>query len=196
MKKTSRGLRRCRSIPGKPVYSMVLIFLFAVALFPFGTAAVRAAPAPTIYSITPFSGNVGTEVIIAGADFQASQNDSYVAFGQVKATQYVSWSDSQVKCNVPEGTWGQVEVTVTTDTGTSNTVAFTAPTLRPCVPQSHSQQIEQPRASVCCGRHNRAIECECELVFHSDFHPMRDSTDRCTYTPTMCRPSLRGSFGM
>jgi hypothetical protein len=126
--KTSRNRKRCRSIPGKVVSSLALVFLFAMVLLPFGTAAASAAPVPTIYSITPFSGYVGTEVILAGADFQASQNDSYVSFGQVRAMEYTSWSDSQIKCKVPEGTWGQVEVTVTTDGGTSNTVTFTAPT--------------------------------------------------------------------
>ena len=129
MKMISRGGRRCRSMPGKTLASPALILLIAMALLPLGASAASAAAVPTIYSITPFSGYVGTEVIIAGADFQASQKDSYVSFGQVKATDYVSWLDSQVKCKVPQGTWGQVEVTVTTDAGTSNAVLFTAPTL-------------------------------------------------------------------
>ena len=91
---------------------------------------VKSAPqGPSITSISPISGSVGTTVTIKGANFGASRGTSYVKFNTQKAAtaDYVSWSDSQIKVKVPSGaTTGPV--TVTTSGGTSNGGTFTVET--------------------------------------------------------------------
>ena len=62
---------------------------------------------------------------VTGTGFGSPQGTSYVSFGSVKATSYTSWSDTQVACKVPSGVSGSVNVTLTTDGGTSNSKSFT-----------------------------------------------------------------------
>ncbi len=87
-------------------------------------------PAPTITSIDPTSGDVDEVVTLDGADFRALRfAGSYVSFGDMRATDYISWSDTQIVCRVPAGVGGTVPVTVTTGGGTSNAVDFTGPSI-------------------------------------------------------------------
>ncbi|NPV58246.1 MAG: hypothetical protein HPY75_01120 [Actinobacteria bacterium] len=90
----------------------------------FTLKEVPQPQAPAITSIAPDKGEAGTEVTIAGTDFGDTRGSSYVSFGSVQATQYLSWSDTQIKVKVPAGVFGTVEVTVTTSAGTSNAVEF------------------------------------------------------------------------
>ncbi len=83
-------------------------------------------PAPDIVSISPSSGEAGAQVIIAGRDYGEAQDTSRVFFGEVQATEYISWSDSEIRVGVPGGVEGEVMVTVTTPQGTSNPIAFDA----------------------------------------------------------------------
>jgi len=81
---------------------------------------------PTITSIVPSSGVVGTIVTIKGSNFGASRGTSYVKFNTTNATttDYVSWSNTEIKIRVPSGaTTGPV--TVATVGGTSNSKTFT-----------------------------------------------------------------------
>ncbi len=79
---------------------------------------------PDIVSLNPASGPVGTEVTLVGCDFGSGQGSSYISFGPVVASDYLSWSDSQIICRVPQGVSGEVQVTVTTVEGSSNPLAF------------------------------------------------------------------------
>ena len=81
---------------------------------------------PTISSINPNSGVIGSEVSISGSNFGTSQGDSYLTFDDVRATTITSWSDTLIKVKVPPGINGLVQVAVITPAGTSNTVSFTA----------------------------------------------------------------------
>jgi len=84
---------------------------------------------PTITSISPTAGEAGTtEVTIKGTGFGAARGTSSVSFGTAKVTGYTSWSDTEIKCTAPSGISGKVDVTVTTDTGTSNSKTFTVTT--------------------------------------------------------------------
>ncbi len=83
-------------------------------------------PAPSITSVDPTSGLVGSEVTIIGTDFGGSQGSSYVSFGTLPAISYSSWSDTEIRCLVPAGAVGPLSLTVTTLYGTSNEVDFTA----------------------------------------------------------------------
>ena len=88
-------------------------------------------PSPQITAINPVSGDVGTEVTLTGSNFGATKGSSTVAFGDklVPAASMVSWSDTQIKCKVPDGVSGKVMVAVTTPLGgASNGVAFIAGT--------------------------------------------------------------------
>ncbi len=79
---------------------------------------------PYVDSLSPGHGFIGTEVTISGGFFGSAQGGSYVSFGLVKATQYTSWSDTQIKCMVPSGAFAMVDLTVTTSIGTSSVVSF------------------------------------------------------------------------
>ena len=81
-------------------------------------------PAPCISSAAPASGPKGTEVTIKGSGFMEAQGYSLVSFGPVNATEYVSWSDTELVCRVPSMSPGAVQLTVTTTNGTSNTLDF------------------------------------------------------------------------
>jgi hypothetical protein len=87
----------------------------------FTTAADTSAP--TVTSLNPASGVVGTPVTIVGANFGATQGTSTVTFNGIAATP-TSWSATSVVVKVPAGaTTGNVVVTV--GGAASNGVSFT-----------------------------------------------------------------------
>ncbi|HEY2361274.1 MAG TPA: IPT/TIG domain-containing protein, partial [Candidatus Angelobacter sp.] len=85
-----------------------------------------AAVAPTITSLTPASGPIGTSVAIAGTNFGAAQGTSTVTFGGISATP-TSWSNTSIVVPVPSGVaLGAISVVVSVPgAGTSNSVTFT-----------------------------------------------------------------------
>src|SRR5207253_9061566 len=79
-------------------------------------------PPPSISSLSPTSGAVGTSVTITGTNFGASQGTSTVTFNGTSATP-TSWSATSIVVPVPSGgTTGNVVVTVSGQA--SNGVAF------------------------------------------------------------------------
>jgi IPT/TIG domain len=88
---------------------------------------IFVSQAPSITSVTPNSGPVGTSVTIAGSNFGSSQGSSTVTFNGTSAGTAPSWSATSITVNVPTGaTTGNVVVTVG---GTaSNGVSFTVTT--------------------------------------------------------------------
>jgi O-glycosyl hydrolase len=71
-----------------------------------------ATPAPSITSLSPNSGAVGTAVTITGANFGTTQGTSTVTFGGVKAAP-TKWSGTSIVAPVPAGAvTGNVVVTV------------------------------------------------------------------------------------
>ena len=84
------------------------------------------ANAPTIATLSPASGSVGTAVTISGANFGATKGTSVVRFNGTVGTP-TSWSASAIVVPVPAGaTTGPVVVTV--NSAASNGVTFTVPT--------------------------------------------------------------------
>ncbi len=83
-----------------------------------------ALPVPTITSISPAKGPAGTEVTIQGQDFRGERMSGYVTFGAIQATEYTAWSEGEIKCLVPPGGTGPMDVWVTTAGGASNRVDF------------------------------------------------------------------------
>ena len=80
-------------------------------------------PAPTISGLSPSTGPSGTSVVVAGANFGASQGNSSITFNGVTGTP-TSWSSTQIVAPAPIGTiTGNVVVTVSNLS--SNGLAFT-----------------------------------------------------------------------
>jgi uncharacterized protein (TIGR02145 family) len=111
-------------------YRFFVLSLFLLA-FLFGCVDDNSSnPAKTaqITSISPTSGFVGDEITITGINFGTTQGTSYVTFNITKATEIISWSDTQIKVNVPSGaTTGKVSVT--TNGTKSNEVDFEVKTI-------------------------------------------------------------------
>jgi IPT/TIG domain-containing protein len=95
-------------------------------------------PAPSITSLSPTSGPVGTAVTITGVNFGATQGTSTVSFNGAAATA-TSWSSTSIVAPVPTGaTTGNVTVTVGGQT--SNGVIFTIAAAPPPGTITHLQQ--------------------------------------------------------
>ncbi len=87
---------------------------------------------PYITSITPTTGDIGTELTITGGNFGSASEDGSVYFGTVQAkgevgasgSDYISWTDTQIKVKIPAETVpGTVAVKVYNGTtGTYSTV--------------------------------------------------------------------------
>ncbi|HKV25954.1 MAG TPA: Ig-like domain-containing protein [Candidatus Acidoferrum sp.] len=93
-------------------------------------------PAPSIMSLSPASGAVGTSVTISGANLGAAQGTSTVRFNGTTATP-TSWSATSIGVPVPSGaTTGSVVVTVggVASNGATFTVQTSADTTPPSVP--------------------------------------------------------------
>src|SRR3954468_15663072 len=84
------------------------------------------AVAPTITSLTPASGPIGTSVNIAGTGFGTTQGTSTVTFGGISATP-TSWSNTSIVIPVPSGVaLGAIPIVVSVPgAGTSNSATFT-----------------------------------------------------------------------
>jgi Tol biopolymer transport system component len=94
---------------------------------------------PYVSGISPKSGVQGTVVTINGSGYGATRGTSYVKFGGVKATNYVSWSATEIVVKVPAGSAGAINVSVTTGGGRSNLSPFKIiPRINKLVPKSGS----------------------------------------------------------
>jgi hypothetical protein len=97
-----------------------------------------AAAAPTITSLTPNSGAVGSAIVIAGSGFGTVQSNVTVKFNSNKTATITSFSSTSITATVPSGaTTGNVVVTVSGVA--SNGVTFTvtaAPSITSLTPSS------------------------------------------------------------
>jgi hypothetical protein len=88
------------------------------------TASFTVTIQPSITSLTPASGLIGTSVTVSGTGFLAAQGTGSVAFGTSEAS-ITSWEDTEVVCVVPEGlTAGSLTVTLTNSDSLSDTEPF------------------------------------------------------------------------
>lgn len=94
---------------------------------PSSNFTIQVITAPYIKSMSPTSGAAETLVTLTGYGFGATQADSYVKFGTVNATNYSSWSNTQIKVYVPSGVpGGVIQVVVYVASKASNPMNFTA----------------------------------------------------------------------
>ena len=90
--------------------------------------ATNMTTGPTLSSLSPTSGVVGTSVTLTGSNFGSTQGSSTVTFGSTTAS-VSSWSDSSIVVTVPNTlSPGAVNVTVTVGGQTSNSQSFTVTT--------------------------------------------------------------------
>jgi len=96
-----------------------------------GVSFTVTTPAPSLTSLNPASGLVGSPITISGANFGATQGTSTVKFNGIAATP-TSWSATSIVATVPAGaTTGNVVVTV--GGVASNGVSFTVTTAAPSI---------------------------------------------------------------
>src|ERR1700738_140016 len=98
------------SIAGPKTIPMLILVMLLVILLPVGTHSA----APTITSLSPSSGPIGTTVTITGTNFGGTQGTSTVKFNGVTATPCgTCWSSTSIQVTVPSGvTTGNVVVNV------------------------------------------------------------------------------------
>jgi RHS repeat-associated protein len=95
--------------------------------------------APSITSLTPNTGAVGSSIVIAGSNFGPSQGNGNVKFNGTSATTITSWGASSITATVPSGaTTGNVVVTAAGGVASSG-VTFTvtaAPSITSLTPNT------------------------------------------------------------
>jgi hypothetical protein len=97
----------------------------AIATFDHVSISNAANPAPSITSISPASGPVGTQVVITGSAFGATQGGSTVTLNGMPLI-VISWSATSITATIPSGaTTGAIIVTVSPSLINSNPVNFT-----------------------------------------------------------------------
>ena len=104
----------------------------------FRAASSGGGTPPTITSLNPTSGTVGTSVTISGSNFGSSQGTSTVKFNGTTAVP-TSWSSTSIVAPVPSGaTTGNVVITVSgvASGGVNFTVTSSPPTITSLNPAS------------------------------------------------------------
>jgi RHS repeat-associated protein len=102
----------------------------AIATATFDNVSVYpdANPGAVISSISATTGSVGSQVVISGSGFGASQGSSLVTLNATPVT-IVSWSSSSITFTIPSGaTSGYMVVSVAPSMNDSNPVFFTVTT--------------------------------------------------------------------
>jgi IPT/TIG domain len=87
--------------------------------------STSGAPAPIISSVSSTTGSIGSQIVITGSGFGASQGNSVVLLNGVPVT-INSWSDTSISITIPSGaTSGPLAVAVAPSMNSSNPVTFT-----------------------------------------------------------------------
>lgn len=95
------------------------------AVFDNVSVSSTASPAPAITSVSATTASVGTQVVISGSGFGASQGSSVVLLNDTAVT-INSWSATSITVTIPAGaTSGYLAVSVAPSMNDSNPVDFT-----------------------------------------------------------------------
>ena len=96
----------------------------ATATFDSVSINSMAAPAPVITGVSPTTGTIGSQALISGTGFGASQNGSTVALNGAPVT-INTWSNTTISITIPAGaTSGSLMVSVAPSMNVSNPVTF------------------------------------------------------------------------
>jgi hypothetical protein len=119
----------------------------ATATFDNVSISSTAAPAPVIASVSATTGPTGSQVVISGFGFGASQGSSVVTLNGAPVT-INSWSDTSITITIPSGaTSGPLVVSVAPSMNDSNAVVFTV-TSQPLPTSWLDQDVGQVGASL------------------------------------------------
>jgi RHS repeat-associated protein len=112
----------------------------ATATFDNVSVSSAASTAPAITNVSATTGAIGSQVLISGSGFGATQNGSAVLLNGAPAT-INSWSDTAILTTIPSGaTSGPLAVSVAPSMNSSNPVQFTV-TSQPLTPGWLDQDI-------------------------------------------------------
>ncbi|MHB8896153.1 MAG: beta strand repeat-containing protein, partial [Candidatus Geothermincolia bacterium] len=98
----------------------------------FNGGFIVTAHAPVLSEISPGSFAAGAQVTLSGNYLGVEQGASYVSFGNMRASEYVSWTDDSIVMKVPAGA-ASGKVSVTNEGGTSNSLDYTVEAPTPVV---------------------------------------------------------------
>lgn len=102
----------------------VLLSVIALAMSLIALGCGKAQAKPEISSLDPTSGEAGTEMVVKGGSFGATQGLSVVHFGD-EVAEVVAWSDTSITIRIPTDlAAADYGVTVETEAGVSNEVQF------------------------------------------------------------------------
>lgn len=97
----------------------------ATATFDSLSVNCASAPAPLITAVSATTGSIGSQVVISGSGFGATQGGSAVLLNGTAVT-INNWSDTSITITIPSGaTTGPVLVSVAPSMNNSNAVRFT-----------------------------------------------------------------------
>src|SRR5207302_2782583 len=97
----------------------------ATATFDSVSVSSGAAPAPVITSVSATTGTIGSQVVISGSGFGATQAGSAVLLNGAAVT-INTWSGTAITITIPSGaTSGPLLVSVDPSMNDSNVVRFT-----------------------------------------------------------------------
>ena len=100
----------------------------ATATFDSVSVNSAGAPAPAITAVSATTGSIGSQVVISGSGFGATQGGSAVLLNGAAVT-INSWSDTSITISIPAGaTTGPMLVSVAPSMNDSNAVRFTVTT--------------------------------------------------------------------
>ena len=99
---------------------------FATSDYEAGSVSVRIkGTLPVISAVSPARARVGDAITLTGRHFRKYRRTGFVRFGGTVATDYLSWSDHEIRVRVPKGTAkGLLKVTVTSFIGPSAAKSF------------------------------------------------------------------------
>jgi regulation of enolase protein 1 (concanavalin A-like superfamily) len=101
----------------------------ATATFDNVSVSTPAAPAPVLSNLSPASAAPGTQVLLSGSGFGASQGNSVVRLNGALVT-VNAWSNTSITITIPSGaTSGPLAVSVAPSMNNSNPLTFTVITL-------------------------------------------------------------------
>ncbi|MCK5230383.1 MAG: S8 family serine peptidase [Desulfobulbaceae bacterium] len=90
--------------------------------FRYETKIIGYIPSPTITSLSPQFGEIGTELVITGYNFQSSQENNKVLFDDIQA-QASNWTNDSITTTVPSGV-SNCTVKLVVDNQESNSFVF------------------------------------------------------------------------
>jgi regulation of enolase protein 1 (concanavalin A-like superfamily) len=97
----------------------------ATAMFDSVSVSSAAAPAPVITAVSATTGSIGSQVVISGAGFGASQGGSAVLLNGAAVT-INTWSGTSITITIPGGaTSGPLLVSIAPSMNDSNAIRFT-----------------------------------------------------------------------